>query len=67
LWKMAFHNSRTFVRIFTDFTHSSLRDYHRLGYHKFCATWVPKMLTGAHKTQNGFSLDFIRAIPQRWR
>jgi hypothetical protein len=23
----------------------------RLGYHKFCARWVPKMLTGAHKTQ----------------
>jgi hypothetical protein len=22
----------------------------RLGYHKFCAEWVPKMLTGAHKT-----------------
>jgi hypothetical protein len=23
----------------------------RLGYDKFCAEWVPKMLTGAHKTQ----------------
>jgi hypothetical protein len=23
----------------------------RLGYHKFCATWVPKMITGVHKTQ----------------
>jgi hypothetical protein len=23
----------------------------RLGYHKFRARWVPKMLTGAHKTQ----------------
>jgi hypothetical protein len=22
-----------------------------LGYHKFCARWVPKMLTGAHKTE----------------
>jgi hypothetical protein len=22
----------------------------RLGYHKFCARWVPEMLTGAHKT-----------------
>jgi hypothetical protein len=22
----------------------------RLGYHKFCARWVLKMLTGAHKT-----------------
>jgi hypothetical protein len=22
-----------------------------LGYHKFCARWVPKILTGAHKTQ----------------
>jgi hypothetical protein len=23
----------------------------RLGYHKFCARWVPKMLTGVHKIQ----------------
>jgi hypothetical protein len=23
----------------------------RLCYHKFCATWVPKMFMGAHKTQ----------------
>jgi hypothetical protein len=23
----------------------------RLGYHKFCARWVPKILTAAHKTQ----------------
>jgi hypothetical protein len=23
----------------------------RLGCHKFCARWVPKMLTGAHKMQ----------------
>jgi hypothetical protein len=23
----------------------------RLGWHKFCARWVPKMATGAHKTQ----------------
>jgi oligoribonuclease (3'-5' exoribonuclease) len=23
----------------------------RLGYHKFCSRWVPKMLTGVHKTQ----------------
>jgi hypothetical protein len=23
----------------------------RLGYHKFCASWVLKMLMGAHKTQ----------------
>jgi hypothetical protein len=22
-----------------------------LGYHKFCARWIPKVLTGAHKTQ----------------
>jgi hypothetical protein len=22
----------------------------RLGYQEFCATWVPKLLTGAHKT-----------------
>ena len=23
----------------------------KLGYHKFCARWVPKMLTDVHKTQ----------------
>jgi hypothetical protein len=23
----------------------------RLGYHKFCARWVPKILTGAHEKQ----------------
>jgi hypothetical protein len=23
----------------------------RLGYHEFCARWLPKMLTFAHKTQ----------------
>jgi hypothetical protein len=51
LWKTALHNSRTFVWISTDFTHSSLWDCHSLGYHMFCAKWVPKMLTGAHKTQ----------------
>jgi hypothetical protein len=41
----------------------------RLGYHKFSATWVPKMLTGAHKTQRMASafVDFFTAIPQKWR
>jgi hypothetical protein len=38
----------------------------RVGCHKFCARWVPKMLMDAHETENGFSLDFLRAIPQRW-
>jgi hypothetical protein len=39
----------------------------RLGYYKFCATCVPKMLTGAHKTQRVASVfvGFFRAIPQR--
>jgi hypothetical protein len=33
----------------------------RLGYHKFCATWVPKMLTNAHKTQRMASaLTFLQ-------
>jgi hypothetical protein len=39
----------------------------RLGYHKFCARWVPKMLTGAHEMLRmalAF-VDFFRAIPQR--
>jgi hypothetical protein len=40
----------------------------RLGYHKFCATCVPKRLTGAaHNTQKMTSaLTFIE-WPQRWR
>jgi hypothetical protein len=29
-----------------------------LGYHKFCARWVPKMLTGAHRSQR-MSLAFV--------
>jgi hypothetical protein len=36
---------------FHKFTHSSLWDYHRLGYHKFSVRWVLKMLMGVHKTQ----------------
>jgi hypothetical protein len=37
-----------------------------LGYFKVCARWVPKMLTGAHKTQRMASaLIFFRTIPQR--
>jgi hypothetical protein len=51
LWKIALHNFRTFMWISTNFMHCSLRDYHRLGCHKFCARWVLKMLMGAHKTQ----------------
>jgi hypothetical protein len=41
----------------------------RLGCHKFCTTWVPKMLTDAHKMHRMASafVDFFRAIPQRWR
>jgi hypothetical protein len=39
----------------------------RLGYHKFYARWVPKMFTGVHKTQNGFSFCLFRVIPQRWQ
>jgi hypothetical protein len=44
--------SRTFLReIFTV----------RLGYHKFCARWISKMLTGAHKTQRMASvLTFLQ-------
>jgi hypothetical protein len=33
----------------------------RLGYHRFCARWVPKTLMGAHKTQRmaSASADFF--------
>jgi hypothetical protein len=34
-----------------------------LGYHKFCARWVPKWLTGAHKTQKMASaLTFFQRL-----
>jgi hypothetical protein len=31
----------------------------RVGYHEFCVRWVPKMLKGAHETQNGFVFGFL--------
>jgi hypothetical protein len=32
----------------------------RLGYHKFCTRWVPKMLTGMHKMQRmALALTFL--------
>jgi hypothetical protein len=32
----------------------------RLGYHKFCARWVPKQLTDVHKAQKmGSALRFL--------
>jgi hypothetical protein len=33
----------------------------RLGYHKFCARWVPKQLTDFHKTQRmGSAMTFLQ-------
>jgi hypothetical protein len=60
-WKTSLNNFRTFMWFSTYSTHCSVQDCH-----KFCARWVSEMLTGVHKTQNGFSLDFFRVIPQRW-
>jgi hypothetical protein len=32
----------------------------KLGYRKFCARWVPKMVTGSHKTKRmGSELNFL--------
>jgi hypothetical protein len=43
-------------------------DNHRLGYYKFCARLVPKMLTGAHKTQRMASaLTLLERISQSHR
>jgi hypothetical protein len=41
----------------------------RLRYHKFCATWVPKMLTGARKTQRMASafVEFLKRYQKIWR
>jgi hypothetical protein len=39
-----------------------------LGYQKFYARWVPKVLTGAHKTQRtAWALTIFTALSQRWR
>jgi hypothetical protein len=56
LWKTAIHNFRTFVQISSNPQISRTLLYEiiigRLGYrHKFCARWVPKMHTSAHKAQ----------------
>jgi hypothetical protein len=38
----------------------------RLGCHKICSRWVPKMHTGVHKMQRmAFGFYFFRAISQR--
>jgi hypothetical protein len=39
----------------------------RLGYHKFGARWVPKMLTGEHNMQRMASALNFRTIPQKWQ
>jgi len=37
----------------------------RLGYRKFCARWLPKMLTDDHKTkQMGSALKFLKRYAQ---
>jgi hypothetical protein len=51
LWKTVLHNFRTFVLISINFKHCSQPENHSLGYHMFCARWIPKLLTGAHKPQ----------------
>jgi transposase len=38
----------------------------RLGYHKFCARWVPKQLTDSQNPKNGVSLDISSALLGRW-
>jgi hypothetical protein len=45
--------------------HEIITGYARIGYHTFCAKWVPKMLTGAYKMQGmALALIFLRVIPQ---
>jgi hypothetical protein len=62
----------TISELSCEFPHISYTVLHeiiivRLGYHKFCARWVPKKLTDAHKTQRMASvLTFFRAILQIW-
>jgi hypothetical protein len=62
LCKTALHNFRTFVLIYTNFTQRSLLDYR-----KFCARWVPKILTGDDKMQRMASavVDVFSEIPQK--
>jgi hypothetical protein len=52
---------------FPDYMHCSLGIITvRVRYHKFCARWVPNMLTDAHKMQRMASALTFRDIPQRW-
>jgi hypothetical protein len=60
LLKRELHNFRSFMWISANFTYCSVRHYHRLGCHKFCARWVQKMFTGMHKTQRmALVLNFL--------
>jgi hypothetical protein len=51
LWMTVLHNFINFVWISTSSMHSSVRDYYRPGYHKFCTGWIPKMVKSAHEMQ----------------
>jgi hypothetical protein len=65
LWTTSLHHFRTFVWISTNI-YKIITVW--LGYHKFCARWIPKMLTVAHKTQGMASTSTsLRMIAQRWR
>jgi hypothetical protein len=57
LWKTEFHIFRTFVWISSMFTHSSAREYHRLGYHRFAQDWFRKCSGCAYNPENGFILE----------
>jgi hypothetical protein len=38
----------------------------KLGYHKFCARWVLKLLSEDHKKPHGSSADISRGLRERW-
>jgi hypothetical protein len=58
IWKTVIHNFRTFTWICTNVLYEIITV--KLVYHKFCATCVPKMLTGVHKMQRMVSaLTFL--------
>jgi hypothetical protein len=70
LWKMAFHNFRIFAWISTNFTHSSLLDYH--SYIMLSQVLCKMSSKNAHgctqNAENGFGYSrLFTAILQKWR
>jgi len=58
-----------FLLEFPQISRSLLREIvtEKLGYHKFCARWVPKLVRRPQKTAHGSIADISRGLRERWR